>query len=178
MININELQNFNINIDIAKEAFSQSEKRLNDILETKKQYEQKAFILLNSYFLTSTALFTIAFSIFKSKESLIFYGFIIYGIILFIATFCFILSLLKDDYGYLGSTPDMWLKKDILEGDNSSLAIMLSYITYYHQERINYSLISNQKKEKWIDRGIYLTLCSPIIFFIIITLFYLFLHYH
>ena len=54
MLTLEQLGNSNINADAAREAHTQSEKRLADLLETKKGFEQKAAVLLTG--LTTLAL--------------------------------------------------------------------------------------------------------------------------
>jgi hypothetical protein len=173
MLSLEEIQNCEkININIVREAFMQAEKRLNDILDTKKQFEQKAFTLFSGYLTGTIGLFTIAVTLFneKSKNNL-FMAFIISGILLLVGSIFLSISLKGFNYGYLGSTPRMWLKKYIIEGDEKSLSTMLSYITHYHQNRIDKSLNSNKIKTIFIDLGILFGIIALIVF-VIMILFY------
>jgi hypothetical protein len=40
---LEEIERSQVNLDIAREAFDQASKRLADMLDTKKAFEQKAF---------------------------------------------------------------------------------------------------------------------------------------
>ena len=46
---LEEIERSQVNLDIAREAFDQASKRLADMLDTKKAFEQKAFTLFNGY---------------------------------------------------------------------------------------------------------------------------------
>jgi len=44
---LEEIERSQVNLDIAREAFDQASKRLADMLDTKKAFEQKAFTLFS-----------------------------------------------------------------------------------------------------------------------------------
>lgn len=76
---------------------------------------------------------------------------------------CFVFALMDERYGAIASDPSMWLNKGIIDGDGSALPRMLAYITYYHQERIDISVESNNAKATHIRRGILLGVATPIL---------------
>src|SRR4051812_27882596 len=57
MMTLESLRAADVNIDIAKEALVQAEKRLGDALDAKKVVEQKATVLFGAYVTISLALF-------------------------------------------------------------------------------------------------------------------------
>ena len=48
-LSLEEIGALNINIDVAREAYTQAEKRLQDALDTRKAFDQKAFTLFSAY---------------------------------------------------------------------------------------------------------------------------------
>jgi hypothetical protein len=62
---LDEIERSQVNLDIAREAFDQASKRLADMLDTKKAFEQKAFTLFSGYLTLSIALFGVAATLYK-----------------------------------------------------------------------------------------------------------------
>jgi hypothetical protein len=160
-----------INPNVAKEAHDQASKRLADILEAKKTFEQKAFMLFNAYIALALALFGVGGALLKDKAATIpFTPFILTATLFVIGAGCFARVFLDKEYGSLGSDPDMWLRKGTLDGDDSQVSLMLTYITYYHKERISKSTEANNQKADLIRLGIYLGLATPVV--LIVSLFF------
>ena len=163
MLTLEEIKNCKINYEIIREALEQSEKRLKDYLQTMKDINQKTFIYFNAYLTIIIGLISAGYII-KDKNIypqlldfiFIFSPFILCSLILFI------LALHSFNYGSVGSDPEMWLEKDIIEGDKDRLSKMLGEITFYHENRIAESLKSNGKKLKFQEAGIYLSILGII----------------
>lgn len=164
MMTLKEIHASKINLDIAKEAYTQAEKKLNDILDTKKQFEQKAFILFSGYLTSAIGLFVLRLTLFNNKK--LFSVFIVSSIILLLGVVSFCIALRTAQYGSLGSSPKMWLEKYILEGDNNMLSKMFAYLTFYCHEKIDISLKSNNLKAFFIDLGIYFGIIAIGIFIV------------
>lgn len=163
MLTLEEIQSSKINITIAREAYEQADKRLADILETKKAFEQKAFILFNAYIALALALFGAAGVIYRDPTiSLIFWPFLLAGSLLIVGAGCFVWALLDAGYGSLASDPDMWLNKGTIDGDDAVLGYMLAYIAYHHKHRITKSTTQNESKALLIRIGIYIGLVTPL----------------
>jgi hypothetical protein len=165
MMTLDELQRAHINLTIVREAYDHADKRLADTLDTKKAFEQKAFTLFGGYLTISLALFGAGGAVASSPSLKYlltpFWG---TGAVLVIGTIFFLLALTDKQYGALASHPDMWLNKGTIDGPDSVLPTMLSYITFYMAERIDVSVAMNRKKADWIRWGIYAGIASPLAF--------------
>jgi hypothetical protein len=150
---LEEIERSQVNLDIAREAFDQASKRLADMLDTKKAFEQKAFTL-----------FGVAATLYKDHGlSFTVVSFVIVELTLIAGAVCFVFALMDEKYGAVASDPNMWLNKGTIDGDETVLPRMLAYVTYYHQERIDISIESNNAKTTHIRRGILLGVATPII---------------
>ncbi|MGH6847436.1 MAG: hypothetical protein ACREC0_08345 [Methylocella sp.] len=127
MMTLEEIRAAAINPVVAREAYDQTSKRLADVLDTKKTYEQKAFTLFNGYVAVSLGLFGVGGAVFThygiSKLVLPFWcsgAFFVTGALLFV------LALLDAKYGAVASSPDMWLSKGIIDGKDEIVPLMLA----------------------------------------------------
>jgi len=164
MLTLDEIRNSKINPIVAREAYTQADRRLADTLETKKAFEQKAFILFNAYIALALALFGVGGTIYKDAGLTVqVWPFLLAGFLLVIGAAMFVVSLIDTSYGALASDPDMWLNKGTIDGDDSVLPLMLAYITYYHKDRIDVSTRQNDSKALLIRIGIFIGLATPLI---------------
>ena len=108
MLDLDQLKQATINPAVAKEIHAQAEKRLVDVLDTKKAIEQKASTFFSAYITVSLALFGIGGAIFKEHglggRALPFF---IAGVVFVVGAFTFMLALKDERYGFLGSPPDI-----------------------------------------------------------------------
>lgn len=169
---LNELQSSTINAVVAREAYTQVDRHLLDILEVRKSFEQKAATLMGAYVTLSVALFGIGGAIFKDAGAgakvLPFFG---AGVVFIVGAWCFIAALKSGKYAAVGSTPEMWLNRGTIDGNDNAMAAMLAYITFHHRERIAISIKGNKRKARWIDVGIYLGPVAPVVFLILFFVF-------
>ena len=131
MLSLHELKLAQINPLVAREAHLQTEKRLADVLEVKKSVEQKATTLFSTYVTISLALFGIGGAIFKDQgfdEKT--WPFFIAGLLFVIGAFVFMLAIRDEEYGFLGSGPDMWLNRGTIDGSDNALDAMLAYLVF------------------------------------------------
>lgn len=164
MLSLEELKGVKINPDVAREAYEQAEKRLADVLQTKSAFEQKAFTLFGGYTTFSFALIGVAGSMFKSDGwTRVVLALGLSGVILIVGTVLLVLALHERDYGALGSNPEVWLRRDTIDGIDGTLPLMLAYITFHHQKRIKESIASNNSMAALIRRAIYAGVFAPII---------------
>ena len=89
------------------------------------------------------------------------------GLVFVAGAWCFIVALKSGQYAAVGSTPEMWLNRGTIDGDDNAVAAMLAYITFHHSERITICVRGNERKAKWIDAGIYLGPFAPIVFLVL-----------
>jgi hypothetical protein len=73
----------------------------------------------------------------------------------------FVWALREADYGQLGSNPEVWLKKGVIDAAGNVLPAMLTYVTYHHQTRIQAGVKSNAKKVFRIRTGIIFGALAP-----------------
>ena len=117
------------NLDIAREAFDQASKRLADMLDTKKAFEQKAFTLFSGYLTLSIALFGVAATLYKDHGlSFTVVSVVIVELTLIAGAVCFVFALMDEKYGAVASDPNMWLNKGTIDGDETVLPRMLAYV--------------------------------------------------
>lgn len=168
MLTLDELQASTINAAVAREAYTQVDRHLLDILDVKKSFDQKAATLMGAYITVSVALFGIGAAFFKevglASRVWPFFG---AGVVFIVGAWCFIAALKAGKYAVVGSTPEMWLNRGTIDGDDNAMSAMLAYVTFHHSERIAISVEGNERKAHWIDAGIYLGPVGPIVFLIL-----------
>lgn len=164
MLTLEEIRYSKINPTVAREAYVQADRRLADVLDTKKAFEQKAFTLFNAYIAISLALLGVAGTIYKSGavpgQA---WPLVVVGLIFVVGASLFVVALLDQGYGALASDPDMWLNKGTIDGEDSVLPLMLAYITFYHKDRISKSVEANNAKARLIRCGIFVGAIAPVI---------------
>lgn len=168
MMTLEELQLSTINGAVAREAYTQVDRHLLDLLDVRKSLEQKAATLMGAYVTISLALFGVGGAFFKDAGTITkvwpFFG---AGLIFFVGALCFIAALKSGQYAAVGSTPEMWLNRGTIDGSDNAVAAMLAYITFHHRERIAICIKGNGQKIRWIDFGIFLGPMAPIVFLIL-----------
>jgi hypothetical protein len=168
MLTLEELEGLQINASVAREAYTQVDRHLIDILEVKKSFEQKAATLLGAYITVSVALFGIGGAIFKdSGAGTKAWPFFASGLVFIIGAWCFIAALKAGKYAALGSTPEMWLNRATIDGGDNALSAMLAYITFHHRDRIAISQSGNELKARWISAGIMLGPIASVVFMLL-----------
>jgi hypothetical protein len=154
MLTLDELRSSHVDFDIAKEALSQSEKRLGDALDAKKVVEQKATVLFGGYVTIMLALFGVGGALAKDAHLMApALPFFVTGTIFLIGALSFVYVLNSAEYGNLGSEPSMWLQSGRIDGDKQAFARMLAYLTHHHANRIDKSYESNARKSATLHFG-------------------------
>lgn len=148
ILNLNDIQNLrNINNEAVKIFLSAAEERLKDALETKKQLEQKSFILFSGYITAAIALFGLS-----AKFSALEFWFNLTAIPFCIAMIPLLLSFKASKYGNLGRHPKDWLENDkYLTVKTENLSHIYAYMLYSFVNRINQSNTSNKKKAGYLN---------------------------
>jgi hypothetical protein len=133
------------------------------MISIKNGFEQKAFVLFNAYIAISLTLFGVAGAAYKSGAipGLV-WPFAMAGLMFVFGAALLANALMDDKYGALGSGPAMWLKKGTIDGEDSSLYVMLAYLTFHHNERIDISVTGNDRKAKVIRCGIFIGVFAPV----------------
>ncbi len=169
MLTLEEIQATKINEDVAREAHTQAEKRLEDALATKASHEQKAFALLRAYVAIALALLS-AFGFFASSEQhVIAPAFLFTGLLYALGAILSVVALLPQTYGAIGSHPSAWLRRGVIDGDTGALAANLAYETFFHGARISASADANRKKANLIRAALIVGVGSPIVLWLLIV---------
>jgi hypothetical protein len=163
MLTLTEIQSAAINPDVAREAHTQTQKRLEDALATKASHEQKAFALLAAYITVALALFTV-FGVFATgSNEAIAPAFFLTGFIYTIGAGLSGIALLPQTYGALGSDPSAWLRHGVIDGNEAALPASLAYEVFFHHERIAASDKANRSKAHLVRAAILCGLGSPVV---------------
>ena len=165
MLSLEDLKQSKINPLVARESYLQAEKRLSDVLDTKKSVEQKASNLFGAYVTVALTLFGIGGTIFKNQElNQKTWPFFIAGGLFVLGAIIFMAAIKDEEYGFLGSPPDMWLNKGTIDGGNNALDAMFVYLAFHHARRIEISAKSNDRKICAVRAGMAIGVAATIIF--------------
>jgi len=153
-LEIKELKNLNINL--IKDYTTLAEKRLDDVLEIKKELEQKSFALLGGYLTASLTLFSLALKFveinFWLNSTAMFFG---------LGVIPLFLSLKTSLYGIKGRSPSSWLcDGQYLTAPDKNAPLIHAYILHGYDERIEQSIESNSKKSKFLNIAIWFGVLS------------------
>jgi hypothetical protein len=165
MLTLEEIRQSKINPLAVREAYSQAEKRLAYASDTKKALEQKSFTLLNAYITVSAALFGAAgFLLRDSPLTGIPLPFILSGTLTSVGAMVLVWALLDQPFGAQGSDPNMWLNKGTIDGDDNAAYVMLAYVVYYHQDRIDLSVASIESMARKMRIAVLSGVAAPLVF--------------
>lgn len=149
-----------LNLNAVKFYLDLAEKRLGDDLETKKQFEQKAFVLLSGYITASIALFSLAE---KFKSESLFFN--LTAILFCMGILPLFFSLKSSAYGALGKNPKDWLQSiDYLAVVDEKVPHMYAYTLWGFVKKINTSTVSNSKKAFYLNIAVLLGMSSVLPF--------------
>lgn len=148
----------NLNEEMIKEYCRLGEENLRDCLATKKQIEQKSFILLTAYITISIALFGYMFSH--------------YSTIVFLSACCLcvgiillLISIKFSNYGCLGRNTEDWLNgKEYITITKENQAFIFSDNLIDLANKINQSDKSNNAKIKKVTQAIYWGIAATFLF--------------
>jgi len=157
LLSLDEIRSFHtkINLSIVNNGILEAKSRLKDALETKRLLDQKTFVLLKGYMLTSIALIlALVFFISSKPITLIFISFIISAFFFCFGIVFLLISLKSANYGTLGNYPDCWLQEGIIDGDQDTHSTMLTYILHAYHDKIWQSDDSNIRKSGFLNLGI------------------------
>ena len=141
----------NLNIDNIKFYLRLAEERLSDALDTKKQLDQKAFILFSGYMVATFALIGMSERFvdlaYWFNASAIFFGAGAVPLFLCIRTMT---------YGTKGRHPEDWLGSggSYLQVKDKKMAYIYAYTLHDHIGRIDMSKKSNETKVFYLNTAI------------------------
>jgi hypothetical protein len=163
-----QLQAAIINPDVAKEAYAQVEKRLSDLLETKKSFETRAASMLSSFITLALALTGVGASIITTHlidtvPKVLPFLFFVPAIPLIYAAWRLLEVLLPTHYGNLGTSPDIWLEQGCIDAADNVVPDMQAYMLHHMANRINTTQRSNDVKAKDIVDAANWATSAPII---------------
>ena len=143
-------------------AIEQAEMFLKDEIERAKSLNQRALDFLKliiALISIISALSLFSDSHINVKE--VFLGFIISMIFLAFAIFFFTYMQRPTKFGSLGRSPNTWLQKGIIDGDDKSHITTLTYILRDYQAGIDVSVGNNNKKARLLELGLWLFIATP-----------------
>jgi len=151
MLDLDAISKKNIALATAREALTQCEKRLGDLLEEKKSLETKATTVFSAFVGIATTVFGVGTALVKSQiAGIIPAPFFMSGVCFVVAAMMLIMVIAPRPGGYLGSTPDWWLKDGYIDTDEASgLPRALAYMVFHYKNRIDEANASNQGKRYW-----------------------------
>lgn len=171
VLTLRELQAATIQVEVAKEAYSQVEKRLTDLIETKKSFETRAASMLTGFTTLALALAGAGATFFTSQPLVdgapkgLPWAFFVAALPLFLAAWSMVSVLFPTQYGNLGSSPDIWLERGVIDAPNNVVPDMQAYMVHYMIKRIATTERANNAKAKWITEGSWLASSAPLVLF-------------
>jgi hypothetical protein len=165
----NELSDLHIDCiseEVVNNGIKECEKRLHDILDAKKNLEDKAMRLL--ILQTALAIILTILSSQSTKLATFDMSCITLGVVILstgIALSVFSLQVAK--YGSIGSHPNNWLQNDIIANTNSCVKKINALILHSYIDRIDISQNSNNEKARFLRYSI-LSVVGAVISFLII----------
>jgi hypothetical protein len=154
MMSLKELRKAKLNPLLVEIAFTESEKHLIDILECRKEFDSKAFTLLAGYMAAATTLLSLVVSNVVPCNAMV--PLTISACLFCLGAVFLSISLKGFDYGFLGSDPARWLRKNVVDSqDNAELIRMKAYQIFYRQSDIEKSGKSNRWKLLFLEIGLY-----------------------
>ena len=171
MLTLAELRVSQINPRIAEVAYEHAAKRLDDVLETKKSFEDKALALMGAYITVSLASFGAVGLYLKEPDMKSFcVSFSIAGAMFAVGAVAFLMAIPAKQYGARASAPEMWLVPGILDGEDDILPYMMSCIARFHHDRIKLSQRANEEKASFLRAGILIGIFAPFIALLVLLL--------
>lgn len=176
LLSLDQLSKAAIDPEVAKEAYAQVEKRLADLLETKKSFETRAASMLASFVsielaLMATAIALLNSGILKGTMEGLPYVLFLTAVPLVYATFTLCEALLPTHYGNLGASPEIWLQQGIMD-QPISVAHMQSYAIFHMAKRIDMTEASNNAKAECLKTAAWISAATPIVFTVLFLLFW------
>lgn len=147
MLTKEEIGSLAVNLEVAREAHKDVEKRLIDVLDVRKTVEQKATTLFGFYITIALALFGVGGALLRETSlNLSAWPFMAAGGVFVAGAVCFIWANWPMTYGFLGSNPSMWLVRGRVDGGPEALADMLAFLVHDQEIKIKVSWASNAQK--------------------------------
>lgn len=146
--------NEQLNLDVAKEALVQTEKRLVDCHEVRKTTEAKAQTLFGTFVTASLALLSGGGALLRDPAyARLAWVFFAAGVALGLGALLLGIVQRGAVYGNLGTRPHVWLQTGTIDGGDQELPLALAGIVHDHEKRIRDSDRSNKRKRLWLNRG-------------------------
>jgi hypothetical protein len=170
-ITSDELLTGDLYLPTVREAASQVDKRLADLLDTKKTFDQRAIALLGPSVSLAVALAGASGLAVLSSNPEIVAALAASSICMTLAAVACVLSLQVRNYGAQGADPAHWLKPGTLTGSDVELAQALAELIWHHRERINDSTTSNDSKRLWFTCATCLAIAAPVVLAVVYFIF-------
>lgn len=165
MLTLDEIRKSDIDKDFAREILSQAEKRLADLIDAKKAIDTKATALFAAYVTLATATFGVGSALLRNAVSADgAWPFFAAGSIFAFGALVFVWTIRPAPFGYLGSTPRMWLTEGWSGTSGAGMAHMLAYTAAYYQDRIDLSDAANATRYRLFTFGMSVGLAGAAIF--------------
>jgi hypothetical protein len=168
ILTLDDLYATPINPDVAKEAYAQVEKRLTDLLETKKNFETRAASMLTAFVTLALALSGAGASLFTSHlmdtaPTLLPWAFFVPALPLMYAAWTLLEVLIPSHYGNLGTSADIWLEQGVMDAADNVVPDMQAYMVHHMRQRIVITERANDAKAKDIRSATRWATAAPVL---------------
>jgi hypothetical protein len=168
ILTLDDLYAANINEDVAKEAYAQVEKRLTDLLETKKSFETRAASMLTAFITLALALTGAGASMFTSHlmdtaPKTLPWAFFVPALPLMWAAWTVLEVLIPSHYGNLGTHPDIWLEQGVIDANYNAAPNMQAYMVHHMRVRIAVTEAANDRKAEDIRSATRWATAAPVL---------------
>jgi hypothetical protein len=166
-----ELLSSELNLATVREAALQVDKRLADLLDTKKTFDQRAMSLLGPSVSLALALAGASGLAARDTHPEIVAALVASSICMTLAAVACVLSLQVRNYGAQGTDPAHWLRLGTLTGGDVDLARTLAEVIWHHRKRISDSGDSNDSKRRWLTCAMCLAIAAPVVLAVVYFIF-------
>jgi hypothetical protein len=165
-----DLKNISVDHSVIKEALRQIELRINHQNQAKERIDQRVYNLLTLFTSTVTAICGAIYYLFNNKmDNFSLVILIVFCFLSFQALYNLVTILKPYKYCDIGTGPDFWINKDILEGKiNGLVGIIYDYYPGFKSAQE-----SNRKRQALLDKSIQYY-CGCIASFVIVVVISLF----
>lgn len=142
MLSATELSSSHINAEVAREAYAHASAMLDDVLQNRKDIEQKCFILLAGYLPLSAAIYGQSPLTIPAKIAM---AFVVGGIVALLTSFYGM------KYPARGTSPRAWIAHGIIDGREDALAHTLAHLTRQMADKIDVGIKANARKIRLLN---------------------------
>lgn len=143
-----------INPEITKEAFNQSEKHIAAQIQKENDINNNLFSLFTVYTTILIALISASIFLSHTNNDVVVAFIVVLALSILTSLIYFLVAYRSNTYVCIGSEPYFWLQKDVISGDNRTLCIKWMTLMCKHQHDIIALEKSNKNKAYLRETGI------------------------